>query len=127
MDQKPYGAMLRGKLPYSALQLAPRNLHDIPLIPDTTRGPGATQAALRAQVEHENKMKQESKEVLVRNYSNRIASLLATSMRPNARLKLRKLQATHALPLYLTFNARRRADVQGTHGRAGKSTRRLRR
>eukprot|EP00965_Chrysotila_dentata_P013966 463554-Pleurochrysis_carterae.AAC.1 len=24
MDQKPYGTMLRGELPYSALQLAPR-------------------------------------------------------------------------------------------------------
>eukprot|EP00965_Chrysotila_dentata_P056798 1884786-Pleurochrysis_carterae.AAC.1 len=45
-------------------------------------------------------MKQESKEALVRDYSNRIAFLLATSMRPRAGLKLRKPQATHALPLY---------------------------
>eukprot|EP00965_Chrysotila_dentata_P149736 4944355-Pleurochrysis_carterae.AAC.1 len=64
MDQKPYGAMLRGELPYEALQLAPRNLDDIPPIADTTTGPGATRAALRAQVEHENKLKQESKEAL---------------------------------------------------------------
>eukprot|EP00965_Chrysotila_dentata_P041178 1366306-Pleurochrysis_carterae.AAC.1 len=49
MDQKPYGAMLRGELPYAALQLAPRNLDDIPPIADTTTGPGATRAALRAQ------------------------------------------------------------------------------
>eukprot|EP00965_Chrysotila_dentata_P088805 2932233-Pleurochrysis_carterae.AAC.1 len=48
-------------------------------------------------------MKQESKEALVRDYSNRIAFLLATSMRPKAELKLRKLQATHALPLYTSM------------------------
>eukprot|EP00965_Chrysotila_dentata_P259704 6213644-Pleurochrysis_carterae.AAC.9 len=35
MDQKPYGAMLRGELPYAALQLALRNLDDIPPITDT--------------------------------------------------------------------------------------------
>eukprot|EP00965_Chrysotila_dentata_P059411 1971315-Pleurochrysis_carterae.AAC.1 len=66
MDQKPYGVMLQGELPYAALQLAPRNLDDIPPIADTTTTtrPGATRAALRAKVEHENKMKQESKEAL---------------------------------------------------------------
>eukprot|EP00965_Chrysotila_dentata_P167620 5535182-Pleurochrysis_carterae.AAC.1 len=65
MDQKPYGARLRGELPYAALSLAPRSLNDIPPIADATSGPGATQAALRAQVlEHENKLKQESKEAL---------------------------------------------------------------
>eukprot|EP00965_Chrysotila_dentata_P175346 5787984-Pleurochrysis_carterae.AAC.1 len=100
MDQEPYGAMLRGELPYTTLQLAPRNLDDIPPIGDTTTRLGSTRAALSAQVEHENKMKQESKEALVRDYSNRIASLLATSMRPKAELKLRKLHATHALPLH---------------------------
>eukprot|EP00965_Chrysotila_dentata_P081761 2699016-Pleurochrysis_carterae.AAC.1 len=100
MDQKPYGAMLRGELPYAALRSAPWNLDDIPPIADRTTGPGATRTALHAQVEHDNKMKHESKEALVRDYSNRIASLLATSMRPRAGLKLRKLQATHALPLY---------------------------
>eukprot|EP00965_Chrysotila_dentata_P147207 4860491-Pleurochrysis_carterae.AAC.1 len=57
MDQKPYGAMLRAELPHAALQLAPRNLDDIPPIADTTTGPEASRAALRAQVEHENKMK----------------------------------------------------------------------
>eukprot|EP00965_Chrysotila_dentata_P003018 97753-Pleurochrysis_carterae.AAC.2 len=62
MDHKPYGVMLRGELPYAALQLAPRNLDDIPPIADTTSGLGATRAALRAQVEHENKIKQDSKE-----------------------------------------------------------------
>eukprot|EP00965_Chrysotila_dentata_P091846 3032209-Pleurochrysis_carterae.AAC.1 len=45
-------------------------------------------------------MKQESKEALVRDYSNRIASLLATAMRPKASLKLRKLQHTHAVLMY---------------------------
>eukprot|EP00965_Chrysotila_dentata_P261444 6214258-Pleurochrysis_carterae.AAC.2 len=92
--------MLRGELAYAALQLAPRNLDDIPPIADTYTGPGATRAALRAQVEHENKLKQESKEELVRDNSNRIASFLATSVRPRAGLKLRKLQDTHAKPLY---------------------------
>eukprot|EP00965_Chrysotila_dentata_P178707 5901784-Pleurochrysis_carterae.AAC.1 len=67
MDQKPYGAMLRGELPCAALQLTPRNLDDIPPIADTSTGPGATRAALRAQVEHENNLKQESKEALVRD------------------------------------------------------------
>eukprot|EP00965_Chrysotila_dentata_P246006 6206906-Pleurochrysis_carterae.AAC.4 len=64
MDQKPYRAMLRGELTYAALQLAPRNLDDIPPIADTTTGPCVTKAALRPQVKHENKMKQESKEPL---------------------------------------------------------------
>eukprot|EP00965_Chrysotila_dentata_P094739 3133057-Pleurochrysis_carterae.AAC.1 len=65
--------MLRGELPYAALQLAPRNFDDIPPIADTTTGPRATRAALRAQqVEHENKLKQEAKKTLVRDYSNRI-------------------------------------------------------
>eukprot|EP00965_Chrysotila_dentata_P057136 1895754-Pleurochrysis_carterae.AAC.1 len=41
-------------------------------------------------------MKQESKEALVRDYSNRIASL-AITMRPKAVLKLEKLQDTHGL------------------------------
>eukprot|EP00965_Chrysotila_dentata_P252690 6210822-Pleurochrysis_carterae.AAC.1 len=88
MDLKPYGAMLRCELPYAALQLAPRNLDDIPPIADTTTRPDATRAALRALVEHEKKMKQESKEALVRDYLNRIASFLATFMRPRAGLKL---------------------------------------
>eukprot|EP00965_Chrysotila_dentata_P110753 3659379-Pleurochrysis_carterae.AAC.6 len=30
MDQKAYGAMLRGELPYAALSLTPRNIDDIP-------------------------------------------------------------------------------------------------
>eukprot|EP00965_Chrysotila_dentata_P054985 1825225-Pleurochrysis_carterae.AAC.1 len=77
MDQKPYGAMFHGELPYAALSLAPRCLDDIPPIADTTTGPGAARAALRAQVEHENEIKQESKEALVRDYSHRIASILA--------------------------------------------------
>eukprot|EP00965_Chrysotila_dentata_P188523 6172785-Pleurochrysis_carterae.AAC.4 len=102
MDQKPYDAMLRGKLPYAALQLAPRNLDGITPIADTTTGPGATRVALRAQVEHENTdietvgVKGDAR----RDHSNRIASFLATSMRPRAGLKLRKLQDTHALPLF---------------------------
>eukprot|EP00965_Chrysotila_dentata_P260320 6213863-Pleurochrysis_carterae.AAC.2 len=58
MDQKAYGAMLRGELPYAALSLTPRNLDDVPPIADTTTGPGAARAALCAHVEHENKMKQ---------------------------------------------------------------------
>eukprot|EP00965_Chrysotila_dentata_P035957 1196687-Pleurochrysis_carterae.AAC.1 len=90
MDQKPYGAMLRGELPYAALQLAPQNLDDILPIADTTAGPGATRAAPRAQVEHENKLRQESKEALVRDFffeRYRIAPFLATSMRPRAGLK----------------------------------------
>eukprot|EP00965_Chrysotila_dentata_P155774 5147607-Pleurochrysis_carterae.AAC.1 len=49
MDQKPYGAMLRGELPYAALALAPRSLEDIPPIADAASGTGATRAALRAQ------------------------------------------------------------------------------
>eukprot|EP00965_Chrysotila_dentata_P163807 5407840-Pleurochrysis_carterae.AAC.1 len=48
MDQKPYGAILRGELPYAALQLAPRSLDNIPPIADPPTGPGATRAALRA-------------------------------------------------------------------------------
>eukprot|EP00965_Chrysotila_dentata_P121919 4029307-Pleurochrysis_carterae.AAC.1 len=49
MDQRPYGAILRGELPYVALALAPRSLEDIPPIADAASGSGATQAALRAQ------------------------------------------------------------------------------
>eukprot|EP00965_Chrysotila_dentata_P130946 4329026-Pleurochrysis_carterae.AAC.1 len=64
MDQKPYGAMLRGELPHAALSLTPRNLDDILPITDSSSGPGATRAALRAQVEHENYVKQEAKEAL---------------------------------------------------------------
>eukprot|EP00965_Chrysotila_dentata_P131752 4356048-Pleurochrysis_carterae.AAC.1 len=74
MGQKPCGTMLRGELPYAALSLTPRNLDDIPPTADSSSGPGATRAALRAQVEHEDKVKQEAKEALVRDYSNRIAS-----------------------------------------------------
>eukprot|EP00965_Chrysotila_dentata_P243682 6205555-Pleurochrysis_carterae.AAC.1 len=40
-------------------------------------------------------MKQESKEALTRDYSDRIASFLATAMRPKAGLKLRKLQVLY--------------------------------
>eukprot|EP00965_Chrysotila_dentata_P032147 1072320-Pleurochrysis_carterae.AAC.1 len=101
MDQKAYGAMLRGELPYAALSLTPRYLDDILPIADTTTGPGAAKVALRAQVEHDNKMKQESKEALVRDYSNRTTSLLATAMlRPKAGLKLKKLQDTHGLLMH---------------------------
>eukprot|EP00965_Chrysotila_dentata_P051198 1696772-Pleurochrysis_carterae.AAC.1 len=64
MEQKAYGAMLRGELPYAAISLTPRNLDDILPIADATTGPGAARAALRSQVEHDNKMKQESKEAL---------------------------------------------------------------
>eukprot|EP00965_Chrysotila_dentata_P220524 6191830-Pleurochrysis_carterae.AAC.1 len=48
VDQKAYGAMLRGELPYAALLLTPRNLEDIPPIADTTTGPGGARAALLA-------------------------------------------------------------------------------
>eukprot|EP00965_Chrysotila_dentata_P163286 5393192-Pleurochrysis_carterae.AAC.1 len=71
MGQKAYGAMLRGELPYAARSLTPRNLDYIPPIAYTTTGPGTARAALRAQIEHENKIKQESKKSLVRDYSNR--------------------------------------------------------
>eukprot|EP00965_Chrysotila_dentata_P145696 4812878-Pleurochrysis_carterae.AAC.1 len=65
MDQKSYGAMLLGELPYAALAQAPRSLEDIPPIADAASGTGATRAALRAQqVEHENKIKQEAREAL---------------------------------------------------------------
>eukprot|EP00965_Chrysotila_dentata_P122296 4043007-Pleurochrysis_carterae.AAC.1 len=64
MDQKPYGAMLRGELPYAARALAPRSLEDIPQIANAASGTGATRAVLRAQVEHENKIKQEAREAL---------------------------------------------------------------
>eukprot|EP00965_Chrysotila_dentata_P022448 743286-Pleurochrysis_carterae.AAC.1 len=98
MDQQSYGAMLRGELPYAALALAPRSLDDIPPSAEAASGAGATRAALCAQVEHENKIKQEAREALDRDYSNRIASILATPMmRPKAGLKLRKLQHTHGL------------------------------
>eukprot|EP00965_Chrysotila_dentata_P196215 6177447-Pleurochrysis_carterae.AAC.1 len=93
--------MRRGKLPYAALSLTPRNLDDTSPIADiATTGPGSARAALRAQVEHEKEMKLESKEALVRDHSNRIASLLATGVRPKASLKLRTLQHTHALLMY---------------------------
>eukprot|EP00965_Chrysotila_dentata_P238819 6202741-Pleurochrysis_carterae.AAC.1 len=49
MNQKPYGALLRGELPIAALQLTLQNLDAIPPIADTTTRPGATRAALRAQ------------------------------------------------------------------------------
>eukprot|EP00965_Chrysotila_dentata_P049640 1645980-Pleurochrysis_carterae.AAC.1 len=45
-------------------------------------------------------MKQTSKEALVQDYLNRIASLLATARRPKAGLKLKKLPDTHALLIY---------------------------
>eukprot|EP00965_Chrysotila_dentata_P087696 2895455-Pleurochrysis_carterae.AAC.1 len=64
MDQRSYGAMLRGELPYAALALAPRSVEDIPPIADAASGSKATRAALRAQVEHENKIKQEAREAL---------------------------------------------------------------
>eukprot|EP00965_Chrysotila_dentata_P047883 1588359-Pleurochrysis_carterae.AAC.1 len=100
MDQKPYGAMLRGELSYAAPSLEPRSLEDIPPIADAASGSAATRAALRAQVEHENKIKQKAREALVRDYSNRIASILAASMRPKAGVKLRKLQGMHDLTMY---------------------------
>eukprot|EP00965_Chrysotila_dentata_P108622 3587964-Pleurochrysis_carterae.AAC.1 len=64
MDQKPYGAILRGELSYAALALAPRSLEGIPPIADAASRTGATRATLRAQVEHENKIKQEAREAL---------------------------------------------------------------
>eukprot|EP00965_Chrysotila_dentata_P021295 705274-Pleurochrysis_carterae.AAC.2 len=64
MNQKAYGAMLRGEPRYAALSPTPRNLDDVPPIAGTTTAPGAARAALCAQVEHENKMKQTSKEAL---------------------------------------------------------------
>eukprot|EP00965_Chrysotila_dentata_P188075 6172519-Pleurochrysis_carterae.AAC.1 len=46
MDQKPYGAMLRGELPCAALSLTPRNLGDVhPPIADTSSGPGAYESS----------------------------------------------------------------------------------
>eukprot|EP00965_Chrysotila_dentata_P144078 4759686-Pleurochrysis_carterae.AAC.1 len=49
INQKPYGAMLRGELPHAELALAPRSPDDIPPLADAASGTGATQAALRAQ------------------------------------------------------------------------------
>eukprot|EP00965_Chrysotila_dentata_P165232 5455693-Pleurochrysis_carterae.AAC.1 len=49
MNQRPYGTMLRGELPYAALALALKSLEDIPPIVDAASGTGATRAALRAQ------------------------------------------------------------------------------
>eukprot|EP00965_Chrysotila_dentata_P156822 5181822-Pleurochrysis_carterae.AAC.2 len=100
MNQRPYEAMLRGELPYSALALSPRSLEDISPTADATSGTGAFRAALRAQLEHENKIKEEAREALVCDYSNRIASILATAMLPRAGLKLRKLQHTHGMMIY---------------------------
>eukprot|EP00965_Chrysotila_dentata_P064614 2142341-Pleurochrysis_carterae.AAC.1 len=72
-------------------------------------------------------MKQESKEALVRDYSNRIASLVATEMRPKAGLKLKNLQDIHGLLMYpsmyddvqmfkeLKYNARR-SSARQLHG-----------
>eukprot|EP00965_Chrysotila_dentata_P083824 2766714-Pleurochrysis_carterae.AAC.1 len=54
-------AMLRGELLYAELALASRNLKDILTIADAAFGTGATQAALRAQVEHENKIKRKAR------------------------------------------------------------------
>eukprot|EP00965_Chrysotila_dentata_P025007 829146-Pleurochrysis_carterae.AAC.1 len=47
MDQKPYGAMLRGELLYAALALAPRGLEDIPPITDHTSFSSAGYAIVR--------------------------------------------------------------------------------
>eukprot|EP00965_Chrysotila_dentata_P021991 727986-Pleurochrysis_carterae.AAC.1 len=63
--------MVRGELPYAALSLTPRNLDDNSPIADSISGPGATRRRC-AQVEHENKVKQEANEALLRDYSNRI-------------------------------------------------------
>eukprot|EP00965_Chrysotila_dentata_P255790 6212341-Pleurochrysis_carterae.AAC.2 len=72
-------------------------------IADAAFGTGATLAALCAQVEHGNKIEQEAREALVRDYSNRIASILATVIRSQAGLKLRKLQSTRELTMYPTM------------------------
>eukprot|EP00965_Chrysotila_dentata_P105842 3496007-Pleurochrysis_carterae.AAC.4 len=95
-----YGAMLRGELPHAALSLAHRNFDDIPLVADAAFWSGATRAALLAQVEHESKIKQEAREALVRDSFKRIASTLASAMRPKAGFKLRKLQSIHALTMF---------------------------
>eukprot|EP00965_Chrysotila_dentata_P139032 4598040-Pleurochrysis_carterae.AAC.2 len=79
MDQKPHGAMLF-----------------VP-IADTIMGPWVTRAALRAQ---------ESNEALVQDCSDRIASTLATAVRPKAGIKLRKTQNTHSLLLYPSMHDR---------------------
>eukprot|EP00965_Chrysotila_dentata_P160957 5314640-Pleurochrysis_carterae.AAC.1 len=94
--------MLRGELPYAALALAPNESggHSADCgCGFRDRGDMST-SGLRAQVEHENKIKQEAREALVRDYANRIASILATAMRPKAGLKLRELQHTHGLLMY---------------------------
>eukprot|EP00965_Chrysotila_dentata_P017889 594853-Pleurochrysis_carterae.AAC.2 len=82
MDQKPYEARLRGELLFAGLSLAPRNyLERIPPITDAAFGTEATEAR-------------------VRDYSNRIASILATAMRPKAGLRLRKVRNTHAFTMH---------------------------
>eukprot|EP00965_Chrysotila_dentata_P011091 360310-Pleurochrysis_carterae.AAC.1 len=112
-----YVAMLRDKLSYAALALTPRNLKDIPPIAHAASGTGATQAALRAQVEHDIKIKQEAREALVRDYSNRIASILTTAMRrqgPDSSCASRRTRMRGDV----SFNVRLRPDVQGAQGRA---------
>eukprot|EP00965_Chrysotila_dentata_P181896 6005595-Pleurochrysis_carterae.AAC.1 len=84
--------MLRGGLPLAALSLAPRDLDKIPAFSDQTTSIGAARAALRAQVEDDNASKKVQMETLIRDHSNRVASLLAKAMRAKAGLRLRKLQ-----------------------------------
>eukprot|EP00965_Chrysotila_dentata_P022762 754584-Pleurochrysis_carterae.AAC.1 len=119
MDQKPYEVMLRGELLYAALQLAPRNLDDIPPIADTTTGPRATRAALRAQVEHENKRKQESKEalVLLEPHRVRFGDIDAAESRIEIATASRYTCSTT-----LPFDVRLSANVQGAEGQASQPT-----
>eukprot|EP00965_Chrysotila_dentata_P171649 5664988-Pleurochrysis_carterae.AAC.1 len=105
MDQKPYGAMLRGELPYAALQLAPRELDDIPPIAVTSTGPGATRVALR--------VRGGARSRLLKSHRFLLGYIDAAKGRVKTSKTTRYTRAT-TLPLDVRWGA----DVQGAERRA---------
>eukprot|EP00965_Chrysotila_dentata_P147437 4866882-Pleurochrysis_carterae.AAC.6 len=104
MDQKPYGAILRGELPFAVPSLAPRKLEAIPSIADAAlvgfrdRG-DASSAACSGGAQKQDQARGERR-LYATTRTVLLPSILAMAMRPEAGLKLRKLQSTYALTVY---------------------------
>eukprot|EP00965_Chrysotila_dentata_P033389 1111200-Pleurochrysis_carterae.AAC.2 len=84
-------------------------------------------AALRSQVEHEGKVKQEAKEALVRDYSKE-PHLVYSGDDYAAKGGAKASKSTrHASTRHVFLHARRLLDAQATQARAGELRQRLRR
>eukprot|EP00965_Chrysotila_dentata_P261154 6214156-Pleurochrysis_carterae.AAC.1 len=99
-EAKGYGPLLRGEMPLAALQYTQRNLDEVPELTDSSTPGAATRLALRADIAFQNSQKAKQLDALLREYRNRIASLLARSMRSRAGLRLRKLRSSFAVAAY---------------------------